>query len=140
MEMTTTTAGWSEWLDFMVKTHGYVAWDVRVVKQWEFLQRFIARLPRGGRVLDVGAGQCEMRQFFGQFRYVGADSAVGDANWDYSKLDIVANVQKMPFRSDTFDAAINIWVAEHVRDPIGMVAEIVRVLKPGGYFMAFVPF
>ena len=135
-----TAKGWTEWLDFMVKVHGYGAWDVRLVKQFEFLQDFLGRLPRGARVLDVGAGQCEMRRFFEGFRYVGADAAWGDVAWDYSKLDVVTNVQQIPFRTGTFDGAINIWVAEHVRDPVGMVGEIARVLKPGGWFMAFVPF
>jgi len=135
-----TRKGWTEFQDFMVKVHGYPAWDVRLVKQFEFLERFIGRLPRGGRVLDVGAGQCEMRQFFEGLRYLGADAAWGDLAWDYSKLDLVANVQQIPFRSGAFDGALNIWVAEHVRDPIGMVAEVARILKPGGWYMTFVPF
>jgi len=144
--MTTTTtpievaAGWNQWVEFMTKTHGYVAWDVRIATQFECLRKFIARLPAGGRVLDVGAGQCEMRQFFQGLRYLGTDSAVGDAAWDYSKLDVVSNVLRMPFPDGTFDAAINFWVAEHVRDPVSMVGEIARLLKPGGLFLAFVPF
>jgi SAM-dependent methyltransferase len=125
-----TAKGWTEWLDFMVKVHGYVPWDVRLVKQFEFLQDFTARLPPGGRVLDVGAGQCEMRRFFEGFRYVGADAAWGDPAWDYSHLDVIANVQRLPFPAGAFDGAINLWVAEHVRDPVAMAAEIGRVLKP----------
>jgi len=132
--------GWIQWQEFMVKTHGYLAWDGRIARQFELLQRFIAQLPPGGRVLDVGAGQCEMRQFFEGFRYLGTDSAVGDAAWDYSKLDAVSNVLQMPFPSNTFDAAINLWVAEHVRDPVAMVAEIARVIRPAGSFLTFLPF
>jgi predicted SAM-dependent methyltransferase len=135
-----TAKGWTEWLDFMVKVHGYVPWDVRLVKQFEFLQDFTARLPPGGRVLDVGAGQCEMRRFFEGFRYVGADAAWGDPAWDYSHLDVIANVQRLPFPAGAFDGAINLWVAEHVRDPVAMAAEIGRVLKPGGWFLTFLPF
>ena len=132
--------GWDEWVEFMVKTHQYMDWDVRISKQFEFLRKFIERLPLGGKVLDVGAGQCEAKRFFEDYRYVSADAAVGDEEWDYSGLDVVGNVQRLPFRSESFDGAINIWVAEHLRDPIGMVGEVARVLKPGGHFMIFVPF
>jgi len=131
---------WSQWTEFMVKTHGYVPWDVRLVTQFDFLQRFLALLPAGGRVLDVGAGQCEMKLFCEGFRYLAIDSAVGDAAWDYSRLSALSNVESLPFASGTFDGAINIWVAEHVRRPMAMVAEIARVLKPGGRLLAFLPF
>ncbi len=139
-ETVQTTKGWDEWVEFMVKTHQYMDWDVRISKQFEFLQKFLQRLPPGGNVLDVGAGQCEAKRFFEDHRYVSADAAVGDGEWDYSNLDIVSNVLQLPFRSGSFDGAINIWVAEHVRDPIGMVGEVARILKPGGHFMIFLPF
>ena len=135
-----TAKGWDEWVEFMVKTHQYMDWDVRISKQFEFLQKFLQRLPPGGKILDVGAGQCEAKRFFEDYRYVSVDAAVGDEDWDYSNLDIVSNVQRLPFRSGSFDGAINIWVAEHVRDPIGMVGEVARILKPGGQFMIFLPF
>ena len=134
------TKGWPEWVDFMVKTHEYAPWDVRIVKQFEFLQQFLERLPPGGRVLDVGAGQCEMERFFQGWRYVATDAGIGDASWDYSKLDAASNIQCLPFPDATFDAAINLWVAEHVRNPFTMVSEVARVLKPGGWFLAFLPF
>jgi SAM-dependent methyltransferase len=130
----------TEWQEFMVRVHGYVPWDVRLVKQFEFLQDFRGRLAAGGRVLDVGAGQCEMRRFFEGFRYLGVDAAWGDPAWDYSKLDAVGDVRQLPFRPGSFDGAINLWVAEHVRDPVGMAHEIARVLNPGGWFLTFVPF
>ena len=135
-----TAKGWDEWVEFMVKTHQYMGWDVRISTQFEFLRKFIQRLPLGGKVLDVGAGQCELKRFFENQQYVSADAAVGDEEWDYSNLDVVSNVQRLPFRSESFDGALNIWVAEHVRDPIGMVGEVARILKPGGHFMIFVPF
>ncbi len=135
-----TAPGWKEWLDFMVKVHGYAPWDVRLVKQFEWVQRFAALLPPGASVLDVGAGQCEMRRFFPALRYVGVDAAWGDPGWDYSRLDAVSDVLRLPFRAASFDGAINLWVAEHVRDPAAMAAEIARVLKPGGWFLAFLPF
>jgi predicted SAM-dependent methyltransferase len=131
---------WREWVDFMVRTHEYNPGDVRVVKQYEFLRKFLEKLPTGGRILDVGAGQCEMRRFCEGFEYIGVDRAIGDAGWDYSRLNALSDVHELPFRSGEFDGAINVWVAEHVRDPLGMTGEMARVLRPGGWLMMFVPF
>ena len=135
-----TAPGWPDWLEFMEKTHGYQRWDVRVATQFEFLQKFRAKLPAGSRLLDVGAGQGELKRMFEGVCYTGVDLAVGDAAWDYTKLDVVGDILRLPFRPDSFDAATNLWVAEHVRDPARMVGEIARVLKPGGYLLLFVPF
>jgi len=44
--------GWDEWVEFMVKTHQYMDWDVRISKQFEFLQKFLQLLPLGGKILD----------------------------------------------------------------------------------------
>jgi hypothetical protein len=51
-----TAQGWDEWVKFMVETHEYMDWDVRIRKQFEFLRKFLEQLPPGGNVLDVGAG------------------------------------------------------------------------------------
>jgi predicted SAM-dependent methyltransferase len=135
-----TTPGWQDWLEFMEKTHGYQRWDVRVATQFEFLQKFRSKLAAGSRLLDVGAGQSELKRMFEGVSYTGVDLAVGDAAWDYTKLDVVGDILRLPFQPETFDAATNLWVAEHVRDPARMVWEIARVLKPGGYLLLFVPF
>jgi SAM-dependent methyltransferase len=45
----------------------------------------------------------------------------------------------MNFRSDHFDTILNIQVLEHVYDPIRMVHEIARVLKPGGKAIFLIP-
>ncbi len=42
-------------------------------------------------------------------------------------------------RSDTFDAMICIHVLEHVDDDRGAMAEMYRVLKPGGWSLISVP-
>lgn len=45
----------------------------------------------------------------------------------------------MTFPSNTFDTVINIQVVEHVFEPIKMVEEIGRVLKPGGHAVFLIP-
>ena len=78
---------------------------------------FAAALPAGARMLDAGSGEGQYRHHFGRQRYCGVDLAVGDATWDYSKVDALADLTALPFREGTFDAAIHIVTIEHLREP-----------------------
>jgi ubiquinone/menaquinone biosynthesis C-methylase UbiE len=44
----------------------------------------------------------------------------------------MATGEDLPFSSETFDYAINLYVLEHVQNPGAILKEINRVLKPGG--------
>ena len=58
----------------------------------------------------------------------------------YSSVDIVGSIDCLPFEDASIDQIINIAVLEHVPNPIEVVAEFYRVLKPGGKLYCFVPF
>jgi ubiquinone/menaquinone biosynthesis C-methylase UbiE len=45
----------------------------------------------------------------------------------------------MKFADNTYDTVLNIQVLEHVFDPLAMVKEVGRVLKPGGYGIFLIP-
>ena len=45
----------------------------------------------------------------------------------------------LPFADGTFDGVVTSEVLEHVPDDVGALAELVRVLRPGGVFAATVP-
>lgn len=96
-------------------------------------------LPPAARVLDAGAGESRHRACFARQRYVGVDLGVGDATWNYRDLDVCADLAKLPFADETFDAALNIVTLEHVLEPAGVLREIRRVLKPGGRLLMVVP-
>ena len=100
---------------------------------------FAAALPKGARVLDAGAGEGQYNGFFRDHRYIGVDFALGDANWDYSSLDAVADLHALPFRDECFDACFNIVTLEHVREPACVLREIARTLKRGGRLLLVVP-
>lgn len=46
---------------------------------------------------------------------------------------------KMPFQDSEFETVLNVQVLEHVFEPIKMVEEIARVLKPGGHAIFLIP-
>ncbi len=119
-------------------------WVRRLILRFETLIEdrvagFARSLPAGTRVLDAGAGECRHAREFSHCRYVAVDLAVGDADWDYSRLDGVADLARLPFRDGSFGAAINIVVLEHVRDPRAVLEELGRVLAPGARLLLAAP-
>jgi SAM-dependent methyltransferase len=96
-------------------------------------------LPAGVRILDAGAGEGQYAHYFARQRYCGVDLAVGDATWDYSRLDAVADLTALPFGAGAFDAAIHMVTMEHLPEPSLALAEIARTLAPGGRLLIAAP-
>lgn len=103
------------------------------------VSRFASSLPAGVRVLDAGAGEGVYARHFSAQRYVAVDLAVGDPSWDYSRLDVIADLSALPFPDGCFQACLNIVTLEHVREPARVLSEIARVLAPGGRLLLVVP-
>jgi SAM-dependent methyltransferase len=96
-------------------------------------------LPPGARLLDAGAGEGQYACHFARQRYCGVDLAVGDVAWDYSRLDAIADLSALPFRTGVFDAALHIVTLEHLREPRRALREIARTLAPGGTLLVAAP-
>jgi SAM-dependent methyltransferase len=105
----------------------------------EAVSNFAKASPGGIRVLDAGAGEGDYRHYFAAQRYVGLDLGIGDQAWDYSRLDVLGDLEALPFPDRTFDAAINIVTLEHVLDPARVLCELGRVLAPGGRLLLVAP-
>ena len=103
------------------------------------VRRFAGDLPKGMRVLDAGAGEGQYAHYFAEQRYCAVDLAVGDATWDYSRLDAVADLTALPFASGAFAAALHLVTIEHLREPACALAEIARTLAPGGTLLVAAP-
>jgi len=90
-------------------------------------------------VLDAGAGEARHRRFFARGCYVALDSGTGDRAWDYSRLDIQGDLERLPLKPGTVDRVLCMVVLEHTRNPRQVLSEFVRVLKPGGVLHMVVP-
>jgi ubiquinone/menaquinone biosynthesis C-methylase UbiE len=93
---------------------------------------FANSVKPGARVLDAGAGEGNYREQFARQRYCGVDLGIGDASWDYSRLNVIGDLEKLPFRCESFAACVNVVTLEHVREPKAVLVELARVLAPGG--------
>ena len=100
---------------------------------------FAASLPAGTRVLDAGAGEGSYSHHFAKQRYCALDLGIGDAAWNYSRLDVVGDLENLPFRDAAFDACINVVTLEHVREPAAVIRELARSLIPGGRLLLVAP-
>ncbi len=105
----------------------------------ESIVAFSRSLPSGAWVLDAGAGESRHRSAFAHCVYVAVDLAVGDDAWDYGDIDCVGDLAAIPMARDSFDAALNVVVLEHLTHPDQALAEIARVLKPGGKLLLIAP-
>ncbi len=59
---------------------------------------------------------------------------------NFNNVDLVADAHHIPFADNSFDGVYSLAVLEHVTSPHEVVAEMIRVLKPGGYLYSEVPF
>jgi len=100
---------------------------------------FARQLPAGARVLDAGAGEGQYAPWFTRQRYCGVDLAIGDAAWNYGRLDVLADLTALPLRATAFDAALHIVTIEHLPEPGRALAEIARVLRPGAPLLLAAP-
>jgi SAM-dependent methyltransferase len=92
-----------------------------------------------GRVLDVGCGLGDMVRF--RANTVGVDVNPNAVAHALSRgLDVQQMLpDQLPFEERCFDGAILDNVLEHLEQPQPLLAEVRRILKPGGTFIVGVP-
>lgn len=91
-----------------------------------------------GRLLDVGCGVGHSYHLLAPRDTVGLDiSAEALAGQD--RETVKADMREIPFGEGEFASVLSVQSLEHVRDPERVVAEVARVLAPGGTAMFITP-
>jgi SAM-dependent methyltransferase len=93
------------------------------------------------RVLEVGGGEGELAERIRDelaIEVIGVDQSERMVEIQRTKrIDArVGNVQELPFAAGEFDVVVAAWMLYHVPDLDRGLAEIARVLKPGGRLVA----
>ncbi len=104
-------------------------------------------LPASGTAIEIGAGSGRLLIRMGlerPYRLVALDYAVYsmravDENARRARRDVrrvLADARALPFPDASFDVVLSGGLLEHFRDVGGVVAEMARILRPGGLFYA----
>src|SRR5438132_6447992 len=98
----------------------------------------------GGRtsaaVLDLGAGTKPYAPLYGRYFNSCTSVDVPHSPHDIGGVDVMASADDLPFDAESFDCVICTEVLEHCPEPRETMAEIARVLKPGGWVFLTTPF
>jgi SAM-dependent methyltransferase len=95
------------------------------------LGRYVAKKfdPLRDVVVDLGSGNHRMHP------YVFTLDAI-----DYTEVDLVCDMQRLPFRPGSIDVITTYAVLEHVPEVDEVVEEIANSLRPMGHSIHLVPF
>jgi SAM-dependent methyltransferase len=114
--------------------------DLQLLTCTRFLRPRMAQMQ--GSVLDVGCGEMPFREYLpAQVRYLGLDvaEAVSFGMRDHPDIVMFDGVS-IPFPDESWDGIICTEVLEHTLEPEALIAEMLRVLRPGGTILITVPF
>jgi 2-polyprenyl-6-hydroxyphenyl methylase/3-demethylubiquinone-9 3-methyltransferase len=97
---------------------------------------------KGIKILDIGCGGGFLSNELARagYRVDGVDLSESSLKvaQDYDDTKTVhyhlADASRLPFAPETFEVVCAMDFLEHVEDPAPIIAEIARVLKPGGIF------
>lgn len=92
-----------------------------------------------GALLDIGCGGLPYREIFSSkvSRYVGVDRERSRASM--RGIDACGDALALPVRGQAFETVICSQVLEHLPEPDRAMAEMARVLKPGGLLILTAP-
>jgi SAM-dependent methyltransferase len=103
-----------------------------------------AELAGCRRVLDVGCGDGQVSRLVagnGAALVVGVDPTWNQISVAHERgggpVYARSGAAELPFADGTFDAVVACLVFEHIRDVDEAIAEVARVLQPGGRFCFF---
>jgi ubiquinone/menaquinone biosynthesis C-methylase UbiE len=133
---------------------GYLAETARLLERDKRASYALMRVAPNQMLLDVGCGPgtdtISLAQLVGSRGFViGVDSdteMLQQANQRAAEAGVHtwvrhlrADVHLLPFRSDVVDGSRCERILQHVADPQRVLAEVVRVTKPGGWIVAIEP-
>ncbi len=118
--------------------------NFNLVKRDTWVAQQASLIPENNSVLDVGAGSCPYREYFSHCDYRTQDFTSLSpeqlrGRCGYDKIDYVCDATNIPVSDANFDVILCTEVLEHVPEPIKVINEFARILKPGGKVLLTAP-
>lgn len=105
----------------------------------------LSGLPSGARVVDLGCGSGVFTNVLQQrgYRCSGVDLSpklIAIAQASFPGIDFqTGDIERLPFADASFDGVLLSGVLHHLPERSRCAAEVFRILRPGGKFVAFDP-
>jgi SAM-dependent methyltransferase len=103
----------------------------------------------GGKLLDLGCGSGDLARHLAAagYRVTGCDisprmlehAAAADHELAVNWSSLEPGWRELPFAAASLDTVVASSVLEYVADPVGVLAECARSLRPGGVLLCTVP-
>ena len=128
-------------MDKFVETRSEMLLHTDALMRDQFVRREAAQLAPGSRVLDAGAGASKYRPLFAHCKYESQDFCQyqGELVKYDRPIDHVCDITQIPIPAQSLDAILCTEVFEHVPQPMEVLAEFSRLLKPGGKLLLTTP-
>lgn len=115
---------------------GYFDWH----EQPGYFRDVTRHFAPGAELLDLGCGSAWVAEHFTNYTGIDGSPDAVRAAAEKGRTVLLGDVdQPLPFEDGRFDAVIAKDLLEHVADPVAVVREIRRVLRPGGLVFASSP-
>jgi len=95
----------------------------------------VKQAMQGGVVLNLGSKTARWGE-----HVVNLDLVLPLGQPESGSVDLLADIQRLPFANNSVDGVICTYVLEHVPDAQVCIDEITRIVKPGGHVYVTVPF
>jgi SAM-dependent methyltransferase len=104
-----------------------------IARRDRFINEQLTGLAKEDLVLNVGCGMVRRFEIDTPARFLATDLRA------LSNVDFAADATALPLADDSVDAVISLELLEHVPDPKAVLAELARVLRPGGVVVISAP-
>ena len=101
--------------------------------------KHLQHINKDSRILDVGGRGRKYDRSYGKLFPDVVEYSVADIVEGPGVTHVMPGEYTLPFEDDYFDLVVSGQTLEHVPNPFNLVAEMKRVMKPGGRMVIIVP-
>ena len=110
-------------------------WTVWRKYNYEYIEKKLQNVNKSALLFDIGAGTQPFAELLGHFNTYTVDFN------PYKGIDVVTDLNNpLPVRDSVVDIVVMSNLIEHIPEPLALLKESKRILKPGGTLILTVPF